>query len=49
MDPVFLFLLNDQGNKKNKLGCYNIVSIHIGVQKTKSWVVKTSWVPDWTQ
>ena len=27
MDPVFFCLLNDQGNKKNKLGCYNIVSI----------------------
>ena len=49
MDPAKTLLLNDQLNKKNKLGCYNMVSIHIGVQKTKSWVVKTSWVSDWTQ
>ena len=49
MDPAKTLSLNDQGNKKNKLGCYNMVSIHIGVQKTKSWVVKTSWVSDWMQ
>ena len=48
MDPAKILLLKDQLNKKNKLGCYNMVSIHIVVQQTKSWVVKTSWDRDWT-